>query len=665
MQPPFQVKSLFPYESTYEDDLSFGSGVTITVTSVENDEWFSGEYDGKSAPVVPTLNRPVKRTTTQDLSTSDEPKSKPKPTEEPIVEPAESKPVESHSIPKPIESHSVPKPVSNIHKPVDPYSIKKQFVAASTSHYVPKVQPRDDYNLVVHPVHDTKEPDVRSNVDEQHKQEEDDAPKLTLKERIALIQKQQQEEAEREAAALKKKEERKKKQAAEKERLQQLKQSQPHVDTEPGIASHGTGETVGSEDFVPVSPVDRHRHSLPTGHDERNLEGEEEDNEEEQEEDAEHNDKEHGIVDEEEDEPEEEDEDEKRRKLVERMAKFAGGRNLFGLPFGAPAPPAKVPTRSKEVEPPIPTSAPPPPQNEEEDDEEEENEETPIVDKSIKLVKQNTTELEGTGYEADLSEASKVEGKREEEEDDEEDDDDEEELIEKPHHHHHHHHAPPPPPPPTTRDESEETPRHAPPPPPPGTRDDDEDEQEVEHQHHHHHHHRHGSKAAPPPPPPIPDQAPPIPGSISVPPLPSAPAPTSPVASSIPPPIPGSMPPIPGSAPPPPIPGTIPPPPVQPRYAEDEDGDEEEEEAKDEDNAGFESVENPPALPKRSGSEHKRRSFELPFTRSKSLKQPKEDIVKDLQRVIQKLDVRKHGQFKIQLELEVEDGKLLKYNVRS
>ncbi|MCP8717619.1 MAG: SH3 domain-containing protein, partial [Asgard group archaeon] len=86
MEVPFQVKSLFPYESTYEDDLTFGSGVVITVTSIENDEWYSGEYNGKSGmfpknfveiiqtPIVPTLNRPTKHQPKEEVK------------QEPIVE---------------------------------------------------------------------------------------------------------------------------------------------------------------------------------------------------------------------------------------------------------------------------------------------------------------------------------------------------------------------------------------------------------------------------------------------------------------------------------------------------------------------------------------------------------------------------------------------------
>ncbi|SCU97188.1 LAMI_0F09164g1_1 [Lachancea mirantina] len=44
---PFKVSATFPYTSEYDDDLNFEKGQIITVQSVEDDEWFFGEYMGK------------------------------------------------------------------------------------------------------------------------------------------------------------------------------------------------------------------------------------------------------------------------------------------------------------------------------------------------------------------------------------------------------------------------------------------------------------------------------------------------------------------------------------------------------------------------------------------------------------------------------------------
>ncbi|KAF8003903.1 hypothetical protein HF325_001351 [Metschnikowia pulcherrima] len=48
MSVPFQVKALHEYKSDYDDDLQFAAGQVITVTDIEDDEWYSGTYGGKS-----------------------------------------------------------------------------------------------------------------------------------------------------------------------------------------------------------------------------------------------------------------------------------------------------------------------------------------------------------------------------------------------------------------------------------------------------------------------------------------------------------------------------------------------------------------------------------------------------------------------------------------
>ena len=42
--PPFKVKAVYDYSSPHEDDLSFSNGQIITVTEVEDDDWYVGEY---------------------------------------------------------------------------------------------------------------------------------------------------------------------------------------------------------------------------------------------------------------------------------------------------------------------------------------------------------------------------------------------------------------------------------------------------------------------------------------------------------------------------------------------------------------------------------------------------------------------------------------------
>lgn len=46
--PPFTVKAIFEYSSDHDDDLTFPIGQIMTVTAVEDDEWYNGEYTDDS-----------------------------------------------------------------------------------------------------------------------------------------------------------------------------------------------------------------------------------------------------------------------------------------------------------------------------------------------------------------------------------------------------------------------------------------------------------------------------------------------------------------------------------------------------------------------------------------------------------------------------------------
>ena len=508
-----KVKAIFDYKSDYDEDLSFDAGTIINIISVENDEWYSGEYDGKQGMFPKNFVEELKEPTTAESSgNSDQPAipeepnpalplkvetdnndggsnnapvettSPKKSIEKPLGSPTET----VHSALKAIESHSskVPMPQSFSSKPVDPYSIKKQFVGASASSYVPKIQPRDDSYLVARPLHDSKAPLVTSHDDPVEKPEEE-IPKLSLKERIALIQKQQEEEAEREAEAMRRKEERNKRKAEERVKLKHLKETHQDADVPSKIATHGTGDSI----HTPTLPIKNNE--LPEVHDaiketevpapgaiepeavdiesdykkddpnfgERNVHAGDEDAQE---------------VEEEEEEEEEETEEDKRRKLIERMAKISGGRNMFGMmgmptPFGAPpqrtpstkkrdtakesssntvtshqresVPPASEPpispiSKSVSQKIPVPPSAIPARVSDlassefshdsssiAEDDEESDIDRHQVssnvleneigTDKTINLLKDINAEIEGAGYEADLSEAAKNEERKE------------------------------------------------------------------------------------------------------------------------------------------------------------------------------------------------------------------------------------------------------------
>jgi len=47
--PPFRVKALFDYNSPHEDDLNFPADTVITVTAIEDEDWYCGEYTDKAS----------------------------------------------------------------------------------------------------------------------------------------------------------------------------------------------------------------------------------------------------------------------------------------------------------------------------------------------------------------------------------------------------------------------------------------------------------------------------------------------------------------------------------------------------------------------------------------------------------------------------------------
>ncbi|RDL31984.1 SH3-domain-containing protein [Venustampulla echinocandica] len=91
--PPFKVKAVYEYTSPHEDDLHFPAGQIITVTELEDDDWYAGEYvdasDVKQEGIFP-----------KNFVEKYEPTAPPRPTRtnrpkkevEPAVEPAPAQP---------------------------------------------------------------------------------------------------------------------------------------------------------------------------------------------------------------------------------------------------------------------------------------------------------------------------------------------------------------------------------------------------------------------------------------------------------------------------------------------------------------------------------------------------------------------------------------------
>jgi hypothetical protein len=115
--PPFKVKAVFEYTSPHDDDLHFPNGQIITVTDVEDDDWYTGEYVDASgvkqegifpknfvekyeptAPPRPTRTSRPKKEAEHAPEPAPEPAYVPEPVHEPEPEP-EPEPEEIYELP--------------------------------------------------------------------------------------------------------------------------------------------------------------------------------------------------------------------------------------------------------------------------------------------------------------------------------------------------------------------------------------------------------------------------------------------------------------------------------------------------------------------------------------------------------------------------------------
>ncbi|KAF7585199.1 hypothetical protein BBP40_011757 [Aspergillus hancockii] len=120
--PPFTVKAVFEYSSSHEDDLTFAIGQIITVTAVEDAEWYYGEYSNESGSKVEGIFP-------KNFVEKYEPPAPPRPTrptrpkKEADVAPPPPAPVatESHPPPEPeVEDAPAVEPRSIPHSPRSP-----------------------------------------------------------------------------------------------------------------------------------------------------------------------------------------------------------------------------------------------------------------------------------------------------------------------------------------------------------------------------------------------------------------------------------------------------------------------------------------------------------------------------------------------------------------
>ncbi|CAN3375874.1 hypothetical protein DIURU_003974 [Diutina rugosa] len=438
---PFKVKAVYDYTSEFEDDLNFTTGTVITVTAVEDAEWYSGTANGRSGmfpknfverisddPAVPKRPAHPHGAASGAAGAGAGADQAPPVASEATEATDSASPATTTTTPTSGQSKApaagagyVPKPTSvPAAKHDDPYVVKKQFVAAPKSSYVPKITPRDEY-AVPHAKHDVAHNDseiVRSTPVDTHPEEpEAEAPKVSLKERIAMLQKQQQEEAERAELAAKRAAEKKRKQEEERRHREAVRAEAEAARAAGAAEGAATHDLEGIDPGADVASLDRHgtgnslgsvgRHgsvrrrssslkrtttggSVDPALDHDDLHGDAGDNASILSGQSSHapghggmplvpgapmgfgaprppvsrdggadGDDEAAEADEEEED--EDDEEIKRRKLVERMAKISGGRNMFGMmgmPFGGGAAAATT-SRKKSVESAEPPSSAP------------------------------------------------------------------------------------------------------------------------------------------------------------------------------------------------------------------------------------------------------------------------------------------------------------------
>lgn len=345
-ETPFQVVSNYPYKSDYEDDLNFGKDQIITVTSVEDDEWYYGEYvdaDGnnvegifpKSFVVLKSdLKVGTKGTAeeaAEDVHDEDEEFVDAETMESPTVGKRRSIFNQNEAAPMPratefFESETVP--------------VKKTIVANPPQFYVPPPVAKEPEK----PVAESKKPNIPEPVNKAEAEgltEESEAlPKVSLKERIALLQEQQRLQAEREREL-----ERQRNEEAEEKELGDQELGKADATKAP------TKELAEEVDFQQETELDDQQHSTeshPKPISEANVNDASEAETGDHAFEKEPAEQQQAVTEANEEVPveeEEDDEETRRAALRERMARLAGaGRfggpasfNPFGIPAGGPS----------------------------------------------------------------------------------------------------------------------------------------------------------------------------------------------------------------------------------------------------------------------------------------------------------------------------------------
>lgn len=329
--PPFQVVAQYPYKSEFEDDLNFDKDQIITVTSIEDSEWYFGEYKGPDGETI----EGIFPKTFVSLKNTEEPVAETvhQEADEDIEQFVDAPSVESSNVQRrrSIFDQDEPalKPRENEFFETESAPVKKTVVANPPQFYVPP--PIDD--LETKPKVEEKKPDAPvpvNKADVEHpsgNKEPAEMPQVSLKERIALLKEQQRIQEERERENLSKHA----KEGGDSEAIEPpIAEPKDNEEEQFGAPKELTGtEELGQQEVgqsvveCPQEPA-FHDEDIPT---KKEANAEQADQEED-----------NGGED---DEDSEDDEEARRAALRERMAKLAGAGRFGGPagfnPFGMPA----------------------------------------------------------------------------------------------------------------------------------------------------------------------------------------------------------------------------------------------------------------------------------------------------------------------------------------
>lgn len=404
-EAPFDVVAQYPYKSEYEDDLNFEKDQVITVTSIEDNEWYYGEYKNSTGQLIEGIfpkgfvvisAAPSRTETVIDTPVSPVVMKDAKKNEDEEADEQEEHFVDAETSGSPKlkdrvtkfnqdQSEAAPKPRNSEFFDYEKVPIKETVLADPPQFYVPPPISSGGRHSEESKKGPIPEPINRAEIErgETTEYSKEDMPKVSLKERIALLQEQQRLQAEREEE--KKKQKSKKEESTKEEKVEDPTQGEDEsneevddgiqdsyndqkesifppademsLDPSKELAKSGTRETFVDSDSakdVPIHSEENEIDDTQKANDKENRDVEEvedlrskKQNSEveeaaDQNEDEERNGDDDGTHDREEEHDDDEDDEETRRAaLRDRMAKLAGASRFGGAagfnPFGMPA----------------------------------------------------------------------------------------------------------------------------------------------------------------------------------------------------------------------------------------------------------------------------------------------------------------------------------------